>query len=98
MSMSTMTQQDMAIIAENARNKILERLVTKYDVQVACDGMRDRILAVMQGLHMENQALMRQSNANQDQIWRRTTSLEEQIESLRGEIESLNNALKQIAR
>ncbi len=95
--MDTMTKQDVTMITESAKNRIIERLVTKYDVQSVCDGARDRVLAVMQGLHVENQALLRQSNANQDQVWRRTAALETQVNSLQAEIRSLHQAINRLA-
>ncbi len=95
--MNTMTKQDLMTVTESAKNRIIERLVTKYDVQSVCDGARDRILAVMQGMHLENQAIMRQANANQDQNWRRTAALESQVNTLQQEIRGLHQAIDRMA-
>lgn len=91
--MNTMTKQDLVTVTENAKNRIVERLVTKYDVQSVCDGARDRILAAMQTMHLEDQAVMRQANANQDQNWRRTAALEHQVNALQQEIRALHQAI-----
>ena len=58
--MSTMTRQDLLSVTEVAKNKIIERLVTKYDVQAACDNARDRVLNSIQSMHLENQGMVRQ--------------------------------------
>ena len=87
--MSAMTQLDLVTATEQAKNKIIERLVTKYDVQSAADSARDRIISTLQTLHLENQTLMRQSNAQRDQVWRKTAALENQIASLQQDIRVL---------
>jgi hypothetical protein len=87
--MSAMTRQDLVTATEQAKNTIIERLVTKYDVQSAADSARDKILGTLQALHLENQTLMRQSNAQRDQVWRKTAALETQIASLQQDIRVL---------
>jgi DNA anti-recombination protein RmuC len=94
--MNPMTRQDLLNVTEMAKNKIIERLVTKYDVQAAADSARDRILANLQTLHMENQALMRQSNASRDQSWRRISALEAQIATLQQEIRQMHQTLQSL--
>lgn len=87
----TTTRQDILAATEVAKNKIIEKLVTKYDVQAACDAVKDEILESIQALHMEDQASLRQANAMRDQIWRKLLSLEKEIEKLRSERISLDN-------
>lgn len=91
--MNTMTRQDLLSVTEVAKNKIIERLVTKYDVQVACDNARDRILESVQSMHLENQAMIRQINAQTDQSWRKIAALEGQLTALRREIRELHRML-----
>ena len=80
------TRQDILAATEVAKNKIIEKLVTKYDVQVACDNIRDEILESMQAMRLEDQASLRQANAMRDQIWRKLLTLEKELEKLRSEI------------
>lgn len=91
--MSAMTRQDLLSVTELAKNKIIERLVTKYDVQAACDSVRDNVQSSIQSMHMENQAMIRQLNAQKDQSWRKITSLEAQVSSLQEEIRSMRQML-----
>jgi hypothetical protein len=94
--MMTMTRQDLLAVTEGAKNKIIERLVTKYDVQAACDSARDRILATLNSFYVENQTIIRQSNAQRDQAWRRMAGLEAQIVALQQEIRSLNQSVNRL--
>jgi hypothetical protein len=94
--MTTMTRQDLLTITEGAKNKIIERLVTKYDVQAACDNARDRILNSLNAFYLENQAIIRQSNAQRDQAWRRIASLESQIGALQQDIRNLTQAVNRL--
>jgi hypothetical protein len=87
--MNAMTKQDLVTVTEGVKNKIIDRMVTKYDVQSASATARDKILATMQAMHIENQTMIRQSNALRDQAWRKTASLEGQINSLQQEIRVL---------
>lgn len=91
--MKTFTNQDLQAITQVARDEIIDRLVTKYDVQAACDNIKDQILATVQALHMENQAFARQSNAQKDQTWRKLTEIEDQLTALQAEIRELNQKL-----
>jgi hypothetical protein len=94
--MTTMTRQDLMAVTEGAKNKIIERLVTKYDVQAACDSARDRILNSLNSFYLENQAIMRQSNAQRDQAWRRMAALEAQIVALQQEIRTLSQTVNRM--
>lgn len=92
--MGTMTRQDLLTVTEVAKNKIIERLVTKYDVQAACDSVKNKIMSTVQSMQLENQAMMRQMNAQNDQTWRKVTSIESQVASLQREVRELSNLMK----
>lgn len=94
---SNVTKQDFMAVTTDARNKIIERLVTKYDVQAAADSARDRIQADLNAMHLENQSLMRQSNATRDQLWRKVSALEGQITSLQQEIRTLTQTITKMS-
>lgn len=94
--LSAMTRQDLMAVTQDARNKIIERLVTKYDVQASADNARDRIISTMNALHLENQAQIRQSNAQKDQIWRKMVSMEAQMITLQQELRNMSQALNRL--
>lgn len=95
----TTTRQDLLAATEVAKNKIIEKLVTKYDVQVACDAIKDEILESLQAMRLEDQASIRQANAMRDQIWQKLIKLEEEIKKLRAEIKYANRSpVDEVAR
>lgn len=89
----TMTRQDLFSATELAKNKIIERLVTKYDVQAASDSARDRIISAVADLHQENVAFSKQASAQGDQIWRKLVALESQLTALQNEIRAIHRAM-----
>jgi hypothetical protein len=91
--MGGISRSDYMEITESAKDKIIDRLLTKYDVISAADSARDKILASLQALHAENQSMMRSNNAHSDQAWRKISDLESQIAALQNEIRTLNIAL-----
>ena len=91
--LSAMTRQDLMAVTSDARNKIIERLVTKYDVQVASDSARDRVISVLNSFHIENQSQIRQSNAQKDQIWRKILAVEGQMAAIQQELKIMNQVL-----
>lgn len=94
--MNNMTRQDLMLVTEAAKNNIIEHLVTKYDVQNACDNAKDRVIDKLLEFQAENQTMIKQANAMRDQEWRRIAALEGQIIDLREEIDQLNKLLLQI--
>lgn len=91
-----LTRQDIVAITDGAKNKILDRLVTRYDVQGASDNARDRILNTINAFHVETQSLIRQSNSQNDQMWRRISAVEAQICAARQEIRVLTQSINRL--
>lgn len=92
--MNTMTKEDLFTVTEVAKNKIIERLVTKYDVQVVAADARDKILGSISQMQLENQAMIRQINAQRDQSWKKMADLESQVAFLQREIQAMRRMLK----
>lgn len=91
-----LTRQDLLAITDSSRNKIMDRLVSKHEVQGAADNARDRILNTLNSFHVESQTLIRQTNSQNDQTARRLTALESQISSARQEIRTLTQAVNNL--
>lgn len=91
-----LTRQDLAAISDGVKNKIRDQLITRRDVQVAADSARDRILNTVNAYHVESQTLIRQSNGQNDQMWRRIASLEAQIVAARQDMRALTQTVNRL--
>lgn len=91
-----LTRQDMIAITDGAKNKVLEKLITKYDIQNATEAARDRLLNTVNAFHVENQTIMRQLVAQGDQSNRRITAVETQLNSVRQEIRVLTQLINRL--
>ncbi len=93
----TMTRQDLLAATESAKNKIIEKLVTRYDVQYAADQARDRIMSNMNALHVELMATLRNSNAHHDQTLRKMNDLETRMAGLQQEVRTLQQVMTRLS-
>jgi protocatechuate 3,4-dioxygenase beta subunit len=93
---SPLTRQDLVAITDGAKNNIIQRLVTKYDVQNAADNARDRILNTINAFHVESQTMLRQNNSHNDQMWRRMATVEAQITALRQDVRLMTQAVNRL--
>ena len=91
-----LTRQDLSAISDGVKNKILDRLISRRDVQMAADSARDRILNTVNAYHVESQTLLRQSNSQNDQAWRRIAALEAQIIAARQDIRTLTQTVSRL--
>jgi predicted nuclease with TOPRIM domain len=96
MSMN-MTRQDIVSATESAKNKIIERLVTRYDVQYAADQARDRMISNMNALHVELMGTLRNTSAQYDQSHRRIQELENRIASMQQDIRALTQSVQRLS-
>lgn len=93
----SMTRQDLLSATENAKNKIIEKLVTRYDVQYAADQARDRITSNMNALHVELMGTLRNTNAQHDQAYRKMTDLESRMTGLQQDVRTLQQTLNRLS-
>lgn len=93
----SMTRQDIMSATENAKNKIIEKLVTRYDVQYAADQARDRVISNMNALHVELMGTLRNTSAQYDQAHRRIHDMENRLASLQQEIKVLNQTISRLS-
>ncbi len=91
-----LTRQDLMAITDGSQRKIIDRLITKNDIQGATDNARDRILNTINAYHVESQTLIRQANSQNDQMWRRIATLENQVTSLRQEVRMLIQSMHRL--
>lgn len=93
---TTLTRQDILAITETAKNNIVNRLVSKYDIQGATDNARDRILNTMNTMHIEDMAILRQMNIQSQQVLRKMPTIENQLSSIRNDLRLLTQAVNRL--
>lgn len=97
--MAPASRQDVQNMLNVTTSKVLDRLISKYDIQTVCEQSRDRIINSMQNLHTQDQRLIGQTvwQLNQTlsrlvQVETRMLTLEQQMKVL---IQSLQKFMQQ---
>lgn len=90
--MSEVSRQDVQVIADVCRNRIMERMATKHDMTITLE-LAKSTLSVSQ----QNQQLLRQSEHQRSQLEKRVVSLEARLMDLKNEIRLLTYAVNQAA-
>jgi hypothetical protein len=82
--MADISRQDVQSLLDTTRNILLQRLVTRQEVQAITEGARDRIVANMQ----QQAQLVRQMNYQNIQMYRRVVALETRMANLEHELKA----------
>ncbi len=90
--MANLTKQDIQNIVENAKNRVLERVVTRQDVQCQTDLMKVMFTNLQQALQ-----LVRQSEYQRIQMSRQIAGLEGKLMQLDQELRLLKSATQKLA-
>lgn len=86
--MNPISRQDVQNIVDISRNRIMERMVTKQDVAMVSEALRN-IMVVNQ----QNQQLLKQSEYQRAQLAKRVVTLEGRIASFENEIRSVSTTM-----
>ncbi len=79
--MNPVNRQEVQNIVDTARNRIVERMVTKQDVAVLTDTIKN-----LTNLHLQSQQLLKQSEYQRSQLARRVVVLETRLTGLENEL------------
>lgn len=98
----TMSRQDLQGVVDYAKNKIIERLVTKYDVQAACERAANMVIEDLQDIRKANLPYIKQNIALTEQVWRRTQNIDARLnaleQNLRYTVAAMNRLVGQQSR
>lgn len=83
--MNPASRQDVQNIVEVARNRVMDRMVTRQDINVLTDTIKNLTV-----LHQQSQQIVRQSEYQQSQLSRRIVSLETRIVNFENDIRTLS--------
>ncbi len=94
---AAVTKQDVQSMVDMARNKIMSSQLTKYDLQLICTQVHDRILNQQQNLQQINTQMFRQGMSMIDQTAHRLGGIETRIGAMEQELKNIHTLLEQLA-
>lgn len=86
------TRQEAQTMIDQARNRIMEQMVNKYEIRGAVDNARDKLYAYITDIEQQR---MRNSAVQIEQTNRRLIALENRLRSMEGELSTLIQMLGQ---
>lgn len=92
----TMSRQDMQGMVEYAKNRIIERMVTKYDVQNAVNSARNEVLSDLQEIRRENQPVFKQTLALTGEALRRVQVVDARVAGIEQDIKLLTQLMSRM--
>jgi len=90
--MVTLTKQDVQNVVDTARNRLLERIANRQDLQGVQEAIR-----VLTTNQQQIQQLLRQAEFQRVQMIRRTVSMEARMLQLEHELQNMRRAVIQLA-
>lgn len=90
--MGPVTRQDVQNIVEVARNRIMERAVTKQDLTTLTDTIR-----TLTALHQQSQQMLKQSEYQRLQLSRQVVAAEARLANLDSEIKNTQAMISRLA-
>lgn len=94
--MVALSKQDIQTSVDMAKNRIIEKLVTRRDLQIACDSARDRVLACSQDFFQQNQQLIKQVAWQVDQNARRNVAIETRLMAMDQEVRNMRQMVERL--
>ena len=88
-----LTRKDLQGAVDIAKNRIIERLISKYDLQSVSDSTRERIMSCLNDYYQQHQQQLRQLNLQTEQQARRSANLELKLVSMDQEIKGLRQLM-----
>lgn len=94
--LATLTRQDLQGVVDVAKNRIIERLVSRAEFQNVSDFNREKILTALQNYHQQQQRLIAQSTWQINQALQRTIQMEARLVSLEQQIKLTQQLLQKV--
>lgn len=90
--MNPASRQDVQNIVDNARNRIMERTVTRQDLIAISDMTRSLI-----ALHQQSQQMLKQSEYQRSQLSRRLVAIEARMIAFENQMQALGTVVSRSA-
>lgn len=96
--MAELTKQEMHQQLEACKNKIIERAVSRQEVQTLLETTRDRVMSYVHDLvQVHQQNIFRKSASQQLELSRRVASLELRLQSIEQDLKTALNYLQYLS-
>ena len=92
----TMSRQDLHSALDYAKNKVIERLITKDDLYRASMAASDRVIDDLHDIRKANLPFIKQNIALTEQVIRRAQSVEARLISMEHQIKDLSQAVNRM--
>lgn len=90
---AAITRQDMQSVLEDAKNRIMARIVTRQDVLVSVETLRNRLATQMNDIHQQDLQLSRRLVFQANQTHRRALTIEARLSMIENELKNITNTL-----
>ncbi len=94
--MAPVTRQEIQGVVEVAKNRILERMISKNDIQTLAEHIRGTVLQTMQTWQNANQQHIRQTAIMDNHLWQKTASIEIRMTSLEHQMKVLQQLITRV--
>lgn len=95
--MAPITKQDAQNLIENAKNRILEKVATRQEMQLLTEASRDKVMNYVRDLlQVYQQNMLRRNEYQQSQMLRRMIAMETRMTNLESELKATRQMLGQI--
>ena len=95
--MGPLNKQDAQNLIENAKNRIIEKVATRQDVQLLSESSRDKVMNYVRDLlQVYQQNMLRRSEYQQSQMQRRMVAMETRMITMEQELKATRGLLNQI--
>lgn len=90
--MQVITKQNLQTAVDSAKNAILQRTISRQDLEIS----RDKMIGYAHDLHQQNQQALRQANYQNAQLLRKVATLEARLMAMEHDIKVTNQLLSKL--
>ena len=94
--MTEISRQDLQNLLEQTKNKVVERMLTKADIQVLCNQLRDYVVKQVKVTHQLDQAAIKQSFVLANQSLRRSVNIEARLIAFEQELRMFRHTVDKL--
>jgi hypothetical protein len=94
--MGTLTKQDVQALVDNARNKLSEKMLSRQEVQIACDSVREAIISHATQSMAQRNAVAKRVDIQLQQIIKKQQLQDQRLAVVTQELLAVSQLLSQL--